>query len=177
MTLPKYLTTVTPLSKIVALIILAVFPFVGFYLGMEYQKSITPPPATFEKSDNCQTQENISQEPTSLQTSQDISSPVVVYNPPGLFSAGEKEVLNERIVQPQLDYYHDKGISMLSIMIDKKGIAYSYFAIYQNGNYDNSSINVRAGIIDYWVPGCLGPCEFSQSFKDKYPEIVRLSNP
>src|SRR5271166_2512755 len=42
MTLPKSLTTVTTLSKILAMALFIIFPFVGFYLGMKYQEKITP---------------------------------------------------------------------------------------------------------------------------------------
>lgn len=43
MTLPKSLTTITPFSKILAAILYITLPFAGFYLGMEYQKSIIAP--------------------------------------------------------------------------------------------------------------------------------------
>ena len=42
MKLPPSLTTVTPLSKILALFLLILCPIVGFYLGMQYQKRILP---------------------------------------------------------------------------------------------------------------------------------------
>lgn len=38
--LPKSLTTVTTLSKIIALILFISMPFIGFYLGRNYQKGI-----------------------------------------------------------------------------------------------------------------------------------------
>jgi len=44
MNLPKSLTTVTTFSKIIAGILFVTLPLVGFYLGMEYQKEITPKP-------------------------------------------------------------------------------------------------------------------------------------
>jgi len=43
MSLSKWATTVTPLSKILALIIFITFPIIGFVLGMEYQKVIYKP--------------------------------------------------------------------------------------------------------------------------------------
>ena len=42
MKLTQSLTTVTRLSKILAAVLFVTLPFVGFYLGMEYQKGITP---------------------------------------------------------------------------------------------------------------------------------------
>lgn len=42
MPLPNSLTTVTPLSKALAAALFIIFPFIGFYLGIQYQKGITP---------------------------------------------------------------------------------------------------------------------------------------
>lgn len=41
MKLPPALTTVTPLSKFLALLLFILFPLVGFYAGMEYQRLIS----------------------------------------------------------------------------------------------------------------------------------------
>jgi len=38
MELPKYLTTVTPLSKILAIILFVLLPVLGFIFGMEYKQ-------------------------------------------------------------------------------------------------------------------------------------------
>lgn len=37
-------TTVTPLSKALAITLFVALPFIGFYYGMKYQKAITTPP-------------------------------------------------------------------------------------------------------------------------------------
>lgn len=39
-TLPKSLTTVTTFSKIIALILFILMPFIGFYIGIKYQKTL-----------------------------------------------------------------------------------------------------------------------------------------
>lgn len=39
--LPKYMVTVTPFSKFLALTMLILFPIFGFYLGKQYQKITT----------------------------------------------------------------------------------------------------------------------------------------
>lgn len=39
--LPLWLTTVTPLSKLLAMILFLGLPFLGFYLGMQYQQRVT----------------------------------------------------------------------------------------------------------------------------------------
>jgi hypothetical protein len=40
-TLHRYLFTVTTFSKLLALSLFIILPFVGFYLGMQYQQKIT----------------------------------------------------------------------------------------------------------------------------------------
>ena len=40
MKLPKSLTTVTPFSKTLALVMFIIFPLAGFYIGMQYQKAL-----------------------------------------------------------------------------------------------------------------------------------------
>lgn len=42
MKLPKSLTTVTPFSKSLALCMFILFPILGFFLGMTYQKMLSP---------------------------------------------------------------------------------------------------------------------------------------
>ncbi|MFH1407962.1 MAG: hypothetical protein ABIG91_02900, partial [Patescibacteria group bacterium] len=46
MELPKSLTTVTTLSRILAGVLFVSLPFIGFYLGMKYQASLSPRVAT-----------------------------------------------------------------------------------------------------------------------------------
>lgn len=46
MQLPKSFTTVTPVSKAIAILLFISLPFIGFYLGINYQKSITIYPTT-----------------------------------------------------------------------------------------------------------------------------------
>lgn len=42
MAFPKWMTTVTSLSKVMAMISFIVFPLLGFYLGMKYQQMSSP---------------------------------------------------------------------------------------------------------------------------------------
>ncbi|MGH7203756.1 MAG: hypothetical protein ACREHC_04915 [Candidatus Levyibacteriota bacterium] len=47
--LSKTWTTVTPLSKFLAMALFIILPFVGFYLGVQYGKKVTPsyPPVQY----------------------------------------------------------------------------------------------------------------------------------
>lgn len=42
MNFKEQFTTVTPLSKTIALALVVILPFIGFYAGVKYQQSITP---------------------------------------------------------------------------------------------------------------------------------------
>lgn len=59
--LPQSMTTVTRVSKLVAMVLFIVFPFIGFYLGMQYQKMITPayPPTVYEAPQKANTMETL----------------------------------------------------------------------------------------------------------------------
>lgn len=68
MDLPKPTTTVTPFSKILALILFVVLPFVGFFLGQSYGKMSTNStgagtcPKLSEKTSTCAAQKACSEE-------------------------------------------------------------------------------------------------------------------
>lgn len=183
MTLPTFLTTITPVSKVLAGFLFVTLPFLGFYGGMRYQKSVTPATLHPEKAcASCQAQKSVSPTPipTALptQAKQDIVLPVVVYEPSGLFNNKDKEELAKKVIQPYFDYNNEKEMVFIAIIINKDVSAkYSYMAINKNGGYESSVLTKKNDQFDYWVPDCMGPCEFSQSFKDKYPEIVKLANP
>lgn len=50
MKISKKFTTVTPLSKFIAMVLFIIFPFVGFYLGLQYQKNLDLPYSTIQIS-------------------------------------------------------------------------------------------------------------------------------
>jgi hypothetical protein len=49
MALPKYLTKITPFSMYLSMILFVFFPFLAFYLGIQYQIMVTPtyPPTQY----------------------------------------------------------------------------------------------------------------------------------
>ena len=60
--LPSWLTTVTPFSKALAMIVFIILPFLGFYLGMQYQQKIT-----VSVPEALEVQKNITPMPTLIQ--------------------------------------------------------------------------------------------------------------
>ncbi|MBI3980457.1 hypothetical protein HY345_00490 [Candidatus Microgenomates bacterium] len=102
----------------------------------------------------------------------------------GTISSGpDVNELYKKIVQPYLDYYEDqeKG-SLLTLTISenpypsKTTSPYLGTGIFKNGANEGFVIDKKNGEIDYWVPSCM-ICTFSESFKTKYPEIVKNFEP
>lgn len=56
MKLSKKLTTVTPLSKFLAMTIFILFPFLGFFLGMKYQKILCEQKLILQSNQNTKTE-------------------------------------------------------------------------------------------------------------------------
>lgn len=112
-----------------------------------------------------------------------IQFPVVVYARPGLLnntSEGliEKKNLEEKLVHPYTDYYNEDGLNLVAMYItvpQNIGGQYDVVAIFgsvkQYGTHE-FGFGAREQDYDYWKPECMGPCDFSEAFKAKYPQIV-----
>lgn len=117
------------------------------------------------------------------ETTADIQFPVVVYGRPGLLNntqAGlaEKKILEQKLVHPFTDYYNEDGVNLVAMYItipQNIGEQYSVVAIFGSEKKYGThqfGFGAREQEYDYWEPGCMGPCDFSESFKAKYPQIV-----
>jgi hypothetical protein len=62
MPLSKSFTTVTPLSKLLAMILFIAFPFIGFYLGTTYEKSLSQAHLSSTPQATCVAQKQCSEE-------------------------------------------------------------------------------------------------------------------
>lgn len=107
MKLPKCCTTVTPLSKTLAMILFVALPFIGFKLGQEYQK-------TFQLSSLSPTQKD-----NSLITPTTSISPVILTLVPRTFKLGsigqyEYEFIWDDYKGPSEIIYSDKNPALHS---------------------------------------------------------------
>lgn len=118
-----------------------------------------------------------------VSSSDDLDLPVVVYGRAGLLNnteegRAEKEILEKKLVQPYIDYHNEDGIELvaLHIMVPAKvGEAYTVLGIFGSEEHygtEEFSFGVREEAYDYWEPTCMGECEYSDAFREKYPEIV-----
>lgn len=115
-----------------------------------------------------------------VQTSGENSTKVaVVFQPEEFYSTGTKKELNEKLVNPLSDYSKEDGKSVSALIIsstDKQKGPWDVFVIYQDGTNRNFFYgNAKQKVQTWWIPDCLTKCEFSEEFKNKYPEVVKLA--
>ena len=113
--------------------------------------------------------------PASL-VKQNVQLPVIVYEPSGLFSVDDKQDLTNKIVNPFFDYNNETEINFIAMIIDKNQSGeYGFLAIHKNGGYNSQVVTKQGSKFDYWYPECMEVCQFSESYKQKYPEVVTLA--
>ncbi|HLB51551.1 hypothetical protein A3F07_01455 [candidate division WWE3 bacterium RIFCSPHIGHO2_12_FULL_38_15] len=103
----------------------------------------------------------------------------VVFVPSGLFTEEEKSDLNNKLIEPFLDFQKDSNILTLTLEIEKSSLedaGYKYKISYINKGGSNGGMLFGLNSpLEWWLPDCLNGCIFSDSFKEKYPEIVEQS--
>lgn len=104
----------------------------------------------------------------------------VVFEAEGTFTTSEKTILKTRWSEPYVMYQTGLGQIVSSIKFAKiataPGYGYTFEAIMTGGGNESSLIAVSDSTPEWWVPGCMVACPFSDAFRVKYPEIVAKSN-
>ncbi len=110
MKLPESLTTVTAFSKSVALVLLFVLPTLGFYLGMDYQRSIS---IQVSPVSNTQVDNKIKTTPTITLTPTITSTPSATVKPKEAkvltFIENLKDAYGKTIKRERIDYSDTYG--------------------------------------------------------------------
>jgi hypothetical protein len=109
--------------------------------------------------------------------------PVIVFQPGGLFTEDQRNILLTRVVNPFILYH--QGIEghppLVSISIEPSSALadypYSANAIFETSITAGWLIRATGGAVDWWLPDCLGPCPLSDAFRTAYPEIVSTLEP
>lgn len=104
------------------------------------------------------------------------SLPVVSYSREGLLermenSEQERKKLREKLINPFSDYYSEGLIAIHIEVPENTGEQYAVTAIFANGGTISFIFGQKGESFDYWKPDCMGECQFSDEFKEKYPEI------
>lgn len=111
------------------------------------------------------------------------AEPVIVFQPGGLFSDDERNLLLTRVVNPFILYHQEvEGHPpLVSISIEPSSsladYPYSANAIFETGITAGWLVHATGGVVDWWLPECLGPCILSDAFRTAYPEIVSTLEP
>lgn len=108
-------------------------------------------------------------------------SAVVIIESEGNLPKDDISTLKARVIEPYVEYYKTGSQKLatfkVSLNTQASKIDYPYMAdaIFVGGGNEGFLISKKNGQIDWWVPGCIVECQFSDVFKQKYPEIVELS--
>lgn len=148
MSLPKWATTVTPFSKILALIIFITFPIVSFLLGMKYQYIA-------DKNENI---ENKISNPSSTikLTIIPLAEPATPFNitqQPSSTPNENKLYLVKRI--------NGNNINVYSVL--PKGSTVVYNNKYEGYTFADVTINNKEYIVNVQLGGAGGPCPMTNN--------------
>lgn len=107
-------------------------------------------------------------------------TPVVTYEAAGSIPEADKQQLQQRVVNPFVDYYleHADENELVSLTISPNTQAskvqspYLGQAVFKNGGNSGFVIDKTNGQIQWWSVDCM-ICTFSDSYKQKYPEVVK----
>jgi hypothetical protein len=102
--------------------------------------------------------------------------PKIVFVPSGLFDEEEKEKIIQYLIEPYYAFHKDQGINYVSIMVTKNpeeiaDYRYDIQAISQNETYAGFLYGEDT-IEDWWIPSCMGGCEFSEQFQREFSAVV-----
>lgn len=77
------------------------------------------------------------------------------------------------------DYAHIVSITIETVepTVYTPNCAYKAQAIFEGGITAGWLICVTDGLVDWWLPECMGPCLLSDEFRAAYPEIVAILEP
>ncbi len=103
--------------------------------------------------------------------------PVTVFTPGGLFTDAEKSQLKNKLIDPFFDFQNSTELNYIVMTIEKynptpaHGYKYEVQGITKSGAYQ-SFLFGQATPLEWWLPECMGGCNFTPEFEAKYPEIV-----
>lgn len=104
--------------------------------------------------------------------------PVVAYIHPELLTTQDRAVLQTKLIAPVTDFYNETAKNVVSILItvpQKAKDSFDTVIIMKDGRTDTFGYGSKGVDTYWWVPDCLTTdnCHFTQTFKAKYPDIVK----
>ena len=95
---------------------------------------------------------------------------------PNLPAQDVSEIKN-RNINPFVDWSADQnsggGLILIKVTVNNDpAYPYKFEYVYKNGGDGGFLIKRTDGHLDWYMPDCLGDCNFTSRFKQNYPEIV-----
>lgn len=152
-------------------------------LNRNYQSTIDTKDAEIAGLRSAQ-QTAVADEPKGSDVPTQVNQVAVAFTPGGLFEEAEKAEITTKLIEPYLDYAKEIGspndLASIHVQHPVEGEAFTEYTvdvIYQNDGYagfiyGDSSLEIQP----WWQPQCFEACEFSEAFRQKYPEIVEQGN-
>ncbi len=114
----------------------------------------------------------------------EITLPSIIFQP-DTFTADEKAALKKNLIDPIVDYETENQTAdrtMTAFVVEKMptptaGYKFKVSQYYTNNGWGGFLYgNAETGAIPLWVPDCLGDCKFTETFKQKHPEVIAEYN-
>lgn len=124
-----------------------------------------------------QSQNIVGTEP--LTTDVKMCDPAIVHEPLGVFSSSSRAELANKLFYPLRDYFAEQRQCPASINIKYAAgdTEYLVYVIFGHDSYTVFSFgDPMSSTQAWWFPECEdNQCQFSDSFKSKYPEVVEAA--
>jgi len=154
--LPKFLTTITPFSKAVALSMYIIFPLLGFYFGFWYQKQTVPSTKTYIN--------NFTIKPSSIPTptpdEMDCDPSLICKNNSVYYIDKDgKQITVAQAIEDSNNHVNDEGYEFASISPNKKFISVGgvrwesvIFNIYEISSGKTHTATAKGYNFGNWLP-------------------------
>ena len=166
------LKKVTPLSKYLAMALFVALPFIGGWIGYMYA------PEKVVEIERIVEKIVIKESPNLIVEESQNNFPVIAFEGEELLTISERELLNEKFIEPYVDYYQMLGDSnLLTTVIEvpkNAGEPYLISVVMSDGNNGGFLFGKKGEDFNYWFPGCFDECKFTEEYRLKYPEVVEL---
>lgn len=106
---------------------------------------------------------------------------VIIIESEGNLPQQDISELRARVINPYVDYFKETHTEdqlatfKVSVNTQASKTTYPYLAdaITKKGVNEGFVIEKADGHITWWIPECMNGCNFSDSFKAKYPEVIK----
>lgn len=117
-------------------------------------------------------------EALTTETSQ-VCDPAIVHEPSEAFASASRAELAKKLSHPFRDYFAEQRQCPASIRISYRAgdTQYAVFVIFGHDSSSGFFFGDTGAVTQpWWSPECEdSPCQFSDTYKDKYPEVVEAA--